>query len=329
MTGSVERRQLLAGLATERAMLLEQLVGLEEATLTELPVESGWTAKDLLAHIAHWDDFSAHRIELILAGEEQRIESMDPEKLDRRNAVVYEERRSWSLHQAVAACLDARVRFLACLARLSDDELNRVRDLPSGLAAIRTWAEWRRRHDAEHGSQLAAWRERVQHADQTSPKTVLLAALAGARDELLAVLACVHEEERSTAAVTGSWTPKDVLGHVADWDAFIVRSLATFASGGTIDTREGRDLDAWNARHCELRRDQSWEEIWEDAAKNRALLMDVVTSLQDADLGRRFASPWREKHTPADWIRIWIEHDREHAAFVRERSVHPAAAPEH
>ncbi len=47
----MRRGQLLVRLTAERTGLLEQLLGLDERTLTEEPVLDGWTVKDLLAHI--------------------------------------------------------------------------------------------------------------------------------------------------------------------------------------------------------------------------------------------------------------------------------------
>jgi len=46
-------------------------VGLDERTLTESPVFDDWTAKDLLAHVAAWDELYTERIALILAGRKE------------------------------------------------------------------------------------------------------------------------------------------------------------------------------------------------------------------------------------------------------------------
>lgn len=60
------RRHLLARIAAERAALLWPLVGLDEATPTHATVFDQLTAKDLLAHIAAWDELFAECAELIL-----------------------------------------------------------------------------------------------------------------------------------------------------------------------------------------------------------------------------------------------------------------------
>ena len=56
---SPRRADLLARLAAERSFLLQQLEGLDEATLTHDPVFGGWTAAGLLAHLAYWDALTA------------------------------------------------------------------------------------------------------------------------------------------------------------------------------------------------------------------------------------------------------------------------------
>lgn len=49
------RRYLMARLASERAGLLEALLGLNESMISERPLHDDWCVKDILAHIAAWD----------------------------------------------------------------------------------------------------------------------------------------------------------------------------------------------------------------------------------------------------------------------------------
>ena len=63
-----QKAELLARLATERAWLWWELIGLSEETLVGQPVLGAWTPKDLLAHVAFWDDVNGERLRLALAG---------------------------------------------------------------------------------------------------------------------------------------------------------------------------------------------------------------------------------------------------------------------
>jgi hypothetical protein len=50
---SAAQTDLLAWMAAERSGLLMQLADLDERTLCQQAVTGGWTAKDLLAHVAY------------------------------------------------------------------------------------------------------------------------------------------------------------------------------------------------------------------------------------------------------------------------------------
>ena len=309
------RSYLLARLAAERAGLLGQLVGLDEQVLTQSPVAEVWTAKDLLAHVAAWDAVNAERLELILAGREQDIVGIE---LDERNAALYAERRDWPLQRALDACTQARADFLAALARLSDAEMHRSRHLPWGERSVRLWTEWRARHDASHAADLAAWREAQSPKGQTGPKAVLLATLAAARQELLAAAALVPDRDRASRPVCGTWTLKDVLGHVADWEWVGVEGLRQMAAGQPPEVGNIADIDAWNQTHYETRRDQPWADVWADLHAAREAMVEVPEGMGQADLSQSFKFPWGPEGTAYRWLSVYLAHDREHAHDLRE-----------
>ena len=65
------------------------------------------------------------------------------------------------------------------------------------------------RHDIFPADHLAA-----------ASRTDLLVWLAGERSDLLMQLVDLDERTLSQQAITGDWTAKDLLAHVAYWDAF-------------------------------------------------------------------------------------------------------------
>jgi hypothetical protein len=150
------RTHFLAHLAIERVRFFEQLTGLDERTLAESPVFDDWTAKDLLAHVAAWDELFTERMRLVLAGRQGEIASVEP---DERNPAIHAERRDWTLDQAVRACEQARAAALEVMAQASDEELHRQRQFPWGGASLRLWMQWRAEHDANHAADLARWRQ--------------------------------------------------------------------------------------------------------------------------------------------------------------------------
>jgi uncharacterized damage-inducible protein DinB/predicted RNase H-like HicB family nuclease len=312
---SAWRRRLLAHLAAERSEFTAQFIGLDERVLLEWPVIDDWTVRDVLAHVAAWDQLFAERVELILAGREHEMAGVD---LDERNAALHIEHQGWSLERALAACVKARADFLAALAQLSDEDFHRRRRFSWGEASVRQWTGWRAMHDASHASELAAWREARSLGSNVGLHEILLAGLTAAREELLTAAALVPPQERTLRPVCGEWTLKDVLGHVADWEWLGVEGLRHMAAGDAPQVEQVTDVDAWNRDHAETRRGQPWERVWDDLHGARRALLEVLGGLGQAGLARSFPMSWGSEITPYGWIRAYLSHDRSHARDLRE-----------
>ena len=312
---SISRAHLLAHLAAERARLLEQLIGLDERTLTEMLFLGGWTIKDLLAHIAAWDRWELREMKRMASGEAPDLTAV--RDMDAFNAAVVAAWRGRTLAEVLAELREARVAWVAWLRTLPEEELFRHRLFESEDWSFPGCVEVQWRHDAEHGAQIAAWREVEGLKGKTGPKAVLIAALAAARDELLTAAALVLPEERESRPVCGEWTLKDVLGHVADWEWLGVEGLRQMAAGRAPQVEHVEDLDAWNRAHVEARRDQSWEAVWADFHAARRTLLEVLEGMSQAHLERSFPSPWGPDITPYRWVCVYLAHDREHAEGLR------------
>ena len=64
---TASQAELPAWMASERGDCWRNS-GVDERLLCEQPVMGGWTAKNLLAHVAHWDAFFVRSVELALQG---------------------------------------------------------------------------------------------------------------------------------------------------------------------------------------------------------------------------------------------------------------------
>ena len=316
---TIERAQLLSAatrLVAERAGLLEQLIGLEERTLTESPIFDDWTVKDLLAHIAAWDRWELREMRHMASGE--ILDLTEVRDTDAFNADVVAAWRDRTLAEVLAELQEARVTWVAWLQALPDEEFFRQYLFEGEDWSFPGCVEVQWRHDAEHAAQIAAWREAEGLGGKTGPKAVLLAALDAGRDELLAAVALVPPEERASHPVCGEWTLKDVLGHVADWEWLGVGGLRQMAAGHVPQVGHVEDIDAWNWAHVEVRRSQPWEAVWTDFHAARQALLEVLEGMSQAHLERSFPSPWGSEITPYRWVCVYLAHDREHAHGLKQ-----------
>ena len=308
-----ERLRLFARLAARRAELLSQLLGLDRRALTEEPFLDGWTVKDLLAHIGAWDRWEHRQMARMVVGE-------NPEDvaIDAQNAMVVAEWRDRSLDQVVSELQDARTSWATWLRGLSDGEFFQSRPFDDWDWAFRNCLEIQWQHDAEHAAQVAAWRKAYGPGGESGPRCVLLAALDAARQEVLTLSALAPSDSRASRPVCGVWTLREVLGHLADWDAVGVEGLRVMARGRQPDLEIISDIDAWNAEHAQARRDQPWEDVWADLQGTRAALRDILEGMDQAKLGRWYRYPWGARGTAYQFVAVFISHDREHAEDLRE-----------
>jgi uncharacterized damage-inducible protein DinB len=301
-------------MAAERAGLLIACLGLDANTLSGAPAAGEWTIKDILAHVAAWDDCHAARAELALAGREAEIVSVET---DERNTELWVERRNWSLEQAVQAAIESRQRYLELLSGITGEQLVRPVHLPWMETSIWRWALWRARHDATHARDVRAWRG-DRSVFSPGPRSVLLAAMDAARDDLVRQIDRIPPDERETRLVMGHWKLKDVLGHIADWDLFAIKALLLMEQFRPLPFVAESDADTINAQQIAARREQTWDQAWADLHHVRADLINVLDNWEDA----RLAIP---VDYPADWGRTaygWVVgqtvwHDHEHADALR------------
>ena len=123
--------------------------------------------------------------------------------------------------------------------------------------------------------------------------------------------------DRSTRLVCGRWTLKDVLGHVADWEAFGAEGLRLMAAGQSPLIEAVTDIDAWNEVHVTARTAQPWEQVWGDFRAARRALVDALEGMGEGDLGRLYPFSWGPQGTPYQWVEVFVEHDRSHARGLR------------
>jgi hypothetical protein len=168
-------------------------------------------------------------------------------------------------------------------------------------------------HDAVHAGQIRAWREAEGLRSKFGNKAIMVASLEAARADLLSSAALVPTEGRDSWLVCGEWTPKDVLGHVADWEWFAVEGLRMMAAGQEPQVEPVEDIEAWNRVHAEARHEQPWDVVWDDLGRVRQALLDVLGGMDEAQLAPRFPFPWGVEGTPYDWLAVFVGHDREHA----------------
>jgi uncharacterized damage-inducible protein DinB len=150
--------------------------------------------------------------------------------------------------------------------------------------------------------------------------TDLLEDLAGSRSRLLASLTGLSDEQLARKGTVGSWSIKDVLGHVAAWEwtvaGFVPEWLATGQAPDVLDVLEEYGNDAANTIEVAERAALTAREQLEELQRARARLVACIQTLGDAALARRWPMDDGEDTLAAYFKEEVGGHEAEHAEAI-------------
>lgn len=105
----------------------------------------------------------------------------------------------------------------------------------------------------------------------------------------------------------GAWSLKDIVGHIASWEAEKVTAIRDLREGrrpALLDFDEA-NLDRWNADHVERKRDLTFWSVLDQLKAGRARLLAELDQLSDEEL-------CAEGSLYESLVMATVEHDRAH-----------------
>lgn len=122
----VTRQEALATLAEGQARLDALMAGLSDPELAAPATIGGgeWSAKDLIGHVAFWEELALESIESWRRGERPRVEDAfaDQGGVDRANEETFERKREWPLEQVRSEASTTYRRLVEEIGAMSDAE---------------------------------------------------------------------------------------------------------------------------------------------------------------------------------------------------------------
>lgn len=310
----LRKARMIARLSSTRAGLLCSLLGLSEASINGQPVAGQWTIKDTLAHLASWDGRRSEQLKLAV---NNRANEIEPTDTDAINAALFEERHDWTLDEVLQALREGRTNLFVAIEPLRDEDLDRTFALPDGsTTSVEAFVARRYNHDLGHVEPIKSWRKEAARRE-VGPLPVLAAALPAARAALLAWGTLIPTEEHSTRAVTGEWTWQDVIGHVADWEAWFVRGLQAAVAGRKAGEDHG-GVQKWNHEHASSRKGEAYAKTWQDFVSARTGLLDAFEPLDEHGLAAHVDTDVRGFDRVYHWVAEAPLHDYEHVEMLQE-----------
>lgn len=143
----------------------------------------------------------------------------------------------------------------------------------------------------------------------------LLQGLKDGRTELLEAIEGLTEAEATAPDPNGGWTLKDVLAHLAVWEAEVLKALGQVRMGKrpTINDVSDAEVDRQNARWQKETAGRPFDKVLEDLYGARTQTLKVVAQLPDEALNDRDRYEWLRGETLAAFIASeTFEHARDH-----------------
>jgi hypothetical protein len=150
--------------------------------------------------------------------------------------------------------------------------------------------------------------------------------LDGHRAKFEAFCRSLSEEELDREVPNSHWLVRDFIAHLATIDGpvrVMFESMTGEQPAGTStpDTSSGErwDVDRWNDSRVAARRTKTVDEIFAEAAQERARMHEALARLSEADLDKTMHFGGDNKRAAADirlgdYIRGWAKHDVIHVA---------------
>jgi hypothetical protein len=149
------RRQFLDRIARSRAATLALLARLPAETLERPRTQGAWSVRDVLAHIAAWEEEGARRLARIARGGGARIVWYDTmAEVDRFNARVVRAVRRRPARALLARLARARTGLVRALRRLPPGALAD----PGHTLPVTVWLrEFAWTHERDHRQEVREW----------------------------------------------------------------------------------------------------------------------------------------------------------------------------
>ncbi len=134
----------------------------------------------------------------------------------------------------------------------------------------------------------------------------------------------LDEQELMRPVPDSTWVVRDFAAHLDTLDVALVRWLEAVGAGGQVDSSRdvdgaAFDIDAFNEVQVIERRSWPLEQVFEEAHRNRALLLEQMVRLTDAQIDKpmNFAADAKRKASVLPlklFLAGWSQHDPIHVA---------------
>jgi hypothetical protein len=257
---------------------MREAIGALPAERWDEKLPSGWTLKEMVGHLAHWETMVPAFVDALRTGTPREVALLVADDgggdVDEQNARAAAEARGLSREEVLRRWDDAHAEMLEVARTLSDVELEDV-------SFIQKFESESYGHYPNHYADLSA---------AIRDKDDLLGLVREPWINFRLAIGSIGipglEEKTSTG-----WTYKDLAAHAAAWEDRTASRLATFRESGANTYPGVDDADQFNAAVVERTRGRQGSDVLRD--------LDAAHARIVGEIGRLAAE---QIHPSDDWV---------------------------
>lgn len=150
----------------------------------------------------------------------------------------------------------------------------------------------------------------------THEKQFLIARWENRRNKLKALV--TEAEKYRDKEIYSGWKLKEFLAHMSGWDDAVIDALRAHASDGPMGTPASRGVNAFNAQTVTTRETLDYEHIRREWDRSHDQTIQALRDLPDEKVIQPLTFPWGEFGTVAYLVEVFVDHEEEHAAHLRQ-----------
>ena len=146
-------------------------------------------------------------------------------------------------------------------------------------------------------------------------KEKLLERMEQSIDALIRETELLAEEEFDTLTITGTWTAKEILSHVAAWDLIFADMSRKMAKNESIP--ELPDFETFNSEEVKKRRKCGRRDIVNEVRKNRKAYIQVLDDISEEHMKKSGYA-----FTIEGLAQDIMSHELHHLKQIRKKTTH-------
>jgi hypothetical protein len=140
-------------------------------------------------------------------------------------------------------------------------------------------------------------------------KPEIIKRLHAERRRLEKNLAALTPEQICQPYTLGAWSFKDMLAHLAEWEAHMPAWVGAARRGETVEQPDWKNLDGFNDRLYQAHKDQSLDEVLAYFHEIHRQFMEMVEAMPEEEMLTRSYYPFTGKGAIWDWLNAYAAHD--------------------